>query len=177
MHIRKLTTASLLIALGVVTAHVVSIPVGVARAFPMQHAINVMAAALLGTPMAILIAFLISLLRFLLGTGSLLAFPGSLFGAGLAGLLYAKTRKKGMALAGEVVGTTFLGGLSAVPIARLFLGFGGAAGYFLLPFGLSSIMGAFIGYAILRLLQRIDEPNKVTKGGPYETCTDDRRVR
>ncbi len=166
MHIRKLTTASLLIALGVVTAHMISIPVGVARAFPMQHAINVMAAVLLGTPMAMIIAFLISLLRFMLGTGSLLAFPGSLFGAGLAGLLYAKTGKKSMALTGEVLGTTFLGGLSAVSIARLFLGFGGAAGYFLLPFGLSSMTGAFIGYAILRLLQGAGNTAKgVRKGG------------
>jgi energy coupling factor transporter S component ThiW len=70
------------------TGHLIYIPVGVAKAFPIQHLINILSAVLLGPAYALWNAFAISLLRNLLGTGSLLAFPGSMIGALLAGLLY-----------------------------------------------------------------------------------------
>ncbi|HYE10582.1 MAG TPA: energy coupling factor transporter S component ThiW, partial [Patescibacteria group bacterium] len=88
MRTRKMTLSSLLIAIGVITGNMIFIPVGAAKAFPVQHTINVISAILLGPGYGVAIAFCISLLRNILGTGSLLAFPGSMIGALLAGILY-----------------------------------------------------------------------------------------
>ena len=47
MQTRKLTSAALLIAIGTLSAHLIYIPAGVSKCFPVQHAINVMGAVLL----------------------------------------------------------------------------------------------------------------------------------
>jgi energy coupling factor transporter S component ThiW len=91
MDTKKLTLSALLIAIGTLTAHILYIPVGVAKCFPIQHAINILSAVILGPWYAVANAFLTSLVRNILGTGSLLAFPGSMIGALLAGILYKKT--------------------------------------------------------------------------------------
>ncbi|RQD74913.1 MAG: energy coupling factor transporter S component ThiW, partial [Halanaerobium sp. MSAO_Bac5] len=88
MKMKKLTFAALLIALGTISGHLIYIPVGIAKAFPVQHLINVLSAVLLGPAYAVWNAFAISLFRNILGTGSLLAFPGSMIGAFLAAYLY-----------------------------------------------------------------------------------------
>lgn len=165
MNVRKLTMASLLMALGVVTAHMVSIPVGVAKAFPMQHAINVVAAVTLGTPMAVLVAFMISLIRNILGTGSLLAFPGSIFGAWMAGFFFSKTGKMHFSMAGEVLGTSFLGALGAFPLAKYLMGFEGAVLFFVVPFGISSFSGAIIGLMVLSVLYKSKATRQLLEGG------------
>ena len=63
-----------------------------------------------------------SLIRNLLGLGSLMAFPGSMFGALLCGLVYEKTGNIAATLVGEVFGTAILGGLCAYPVAIYFYG-------------------------------------------------------
>lgn len=83
MQTRKLTSAALLIAIGTLSAHLIYIPAGVSKCFPVQHAINVMGAVLLGPDYAVAIGFIIACLRNVLGTGSLLAFPGSMRRTGL----------------------------------------------------------------------------------------------
>ena len=83
--VQKLTLAAVLVALGVALSPFY-IPVGVARVFPIQHMVNVIAGSLLGPVYAVTMAFVTSLIRNILGTGSLLAFPGSMVGALLAGL-------------------------------------------------------------------------------------------
>ena len=75
MQTRKLTSAALLIAIGTLSAHLIYIPAGVSKCFPVQHAINVMGAVLLGPDYAVAIGFIIACLRNMLGTGSLLASP------------------------------------------------------------------------------------------------------
>ena len=87
MNIRRLTFAGLLVAIGTLTAHLIYIPAGVSKCFPVQHAINVIAAVLLGPGPAVAIAFVISCFRNMFGTGSLLSFPGSMIGSLCAGLL------------------------------------------------------------------------------------------
>ncbi|MGM0548428.1 MAG: energy coupling factor transporter S component ThiW, partial [Bacillota bacterium] len=105
MQNKKLTLSALLIALGTMTGHLIYIPIGVAKAFPVQHLINVLAAVLLGPAYAVWTAFAISLFRNILGTGSLLAFPGSMIGALIAGLLYQRFKSRNWALIGELFGT------------------------------------------------------------------------
>lgn len=151
MPIRKMTLTALLIALGVFSAHLVSIPVGTSRCFPIQSALNILIAAWLGLSYSLTSAFLISTLRFLLGTGSLLAFPGSLFGAFLAGYAYQKTKKIDWAIAGEVIGTGLVGSLVSVPIATTFLGIPTlGAFFFVFPFTLSSISGSIIAWFLYK---------------------------
>ena len=150
MRTRKLTMAALLVALGTLSAHLISIPAGVSRCFPVQHAINVISAVVLGTDYAIIISFLIATLRNLFGTGSLLAFPGSMLGAALAGLAYSRLQKVGAAMAGEIIGTGLLGGLVAWVIAATFLGSKAAAWFFIPPFMVSTVGGSLIAFLLLK---------------------------
>lgn len=150
MRTRKMTLSSLLIAIGVITGNMIFIPVGAAKAFPVQHTINVISAILLGPGYGVAIAFCISLLRNILGTGSLLAFPGSMIGALLAGILYTRTNKKSLAIAGEIFGTGILGGLMAFPIAYFVMGKAVGALFFVTPFLLSTMGGSVIAYFLIK---------------------------
>lgn len=148
MELRKLTLTALFVAIGVLTAHLVYIPVGISKCFPVQHAINVLLAVLLGPRYSVSAAFSISLIRNLLGTGSLLAFPGSMIGAFLAGIVYKKTGSLLAAVLGELVGTGVIGGLVAYPVAKYFLGSSAGALFFVVPFLVSSAGGCLIAWAL-----------------------------
>jgi energy coupling factor transporter S component ThiW len=154
MNLKKLTTASLLTAIGVVSSHIIYVPVGVSKVFPVQHGINLITAVLFGPGYAVGVAFVISLLRNLLGTGSLLAFPGSMIGAFLAGILYKKTNKSFYAMLGEVFGTGIIGAIVSYPVAKLFMGREAAIFAFVGPFVLSSLVGVIIGYFIFKIISK-----------------------
>lgn len=164
MKTRYLTISALLVAIGTLSAHLIYLPVAGAKIFPVQHAINVLAAVLLGPWWAGANAFAISLLRNLLGTGSLMAFPGSIFGALLAGFMYQKTQNRTFAALGEVLGTGIIGALAAFPIAKFFLGMEVAALFYVAPFLSSTMGGSLIGWVILGLLERNKVLGEVTKG-------------
>ena len=157
MDNKKLTFSALLIALGTLTGHLIYIPVGVAKAFPVQHLINVLSAVLLGPGYAVLNAFVISFLRNILGIGSLLAFPGSMIGALLAGILYQNFKHKLWAIAGELFGTGLLGAAAAYPIAQYLMGSSTAVFFFVIPFSLSAAGGAAIAYLFLKAVERADD--------------------
>lgn len=163
LNTKKLVFSAMLIAIGTLTANVIYIPVGVAKCFPMQHTINVLSAVLLGPWYAVANAFLISLLRNFLGVGSLLAFPGSIIGALLAGLLFAKFKKIPFALGGEVFGTGILGGLLSFPIAKFILGKDVAAYAFIVPFLISTIGGSILAYLILKVINWKKYKNNLNK--------------
>ena len=151
MHSRKLTISAMFISLGVILGNLIYIPVGIAKCFPIQHAINILSAIFLGPGFSITIAFLISLLRNLTGTGSLLAFPGSMIGALLAGLAYKKFKNKYFAVSGEIIGTGLIGGLLAFPISKYILGNEVIAVFFIYPFLLSTIGGSLLALFILKM--------------------------
>ncbi|MGV8982286.1 energy coupling factor transporter S component ThiW [Clostridium sp.] len=152
MKTKKITISSMLISIGVIAGNIIFIPVGVSKCFPVQHTINILAAVILGPGYAVAIAFCISLLRNILGTGSLLAFPGSMIGALLAGILYKRTKNNLLAVAGEIFGTGILGGLLAFPIANVLMGKKVGALFFVAPFLISTIGGSLIAFFILRVL-------------------------
>lgn len=159
---QKLVLAALFIALGVATSTLLVFPIGASKCAPVQHFINVCSAIILGPGYAVINAFLISLIRFLLGTGSLLAFPGSMIGAALAGILYVLFKKDIAAFIGEVFGTSVLGGICAYFIAKLFLSNDTAAIFsYVLPFFISTIVGSIIAYLIIKQLRLM----KVLKKG------------
>jgi energy coupling factor transporter S component ThiW len=153
---RLITTMAVLTALGTITAQLVWFPAGIARAYPMQHAINVAAAVTLGPGPAVIIAFLISLFRNMLGLGTLLAFPGSMVGAFFAGYLYRKSGRNGLAAIGEGVGSGIVGALLSVPLAYLFMGSSVGALAFIPPFLVSSTTGAIIGWFIVSRIKTVN---------------------
>lgn len=165
MQTRKLTSAALLIAIGTLSAHLIYIPAGVSKCFPVQHAINVMAAVLLGTDYAVATGFIIACLRNLFGTGSLLAFPGSMLGALVAGLAYARFKALPAAMLGEIFGTGILGGFVAWIMATLLLGSKAVAWFFIPPFLVSTIGGSLIAGLLLKsgVLQQAVVQNKDSK--------------
>ncbi|UOQ87265.1 energy coupling factor transporter S component ThiW [Gracilibacillus salinarum] len=144
-----LTTMAVFIAIGTLGSQFLWFPTGIAKAYPVQHAVNVMAAVTLGPIPAVTIAFMIGLLRNLLGLGTLLAFPGGMVGALLAGYLYRWTNKRTFAGIGEMVGTGVLGSLLSVPYAKVLMGSSVGAFAFLPGFLVSSVTGAIIRLFII----------------------------
>ena len=132
-----------------------SFPVLGSKCAPVQHLVNVLCAVFLGPWWGLAAAFLASLIRNLLGLGTPLAFPGSMCGALLAGLLYQKTRALPAACAGEVIGTALIGGMLAFPIARLVMGNTGAALFtFVVPFLISTAGGTIIAAVVLTVMKQ-----------------------
>lgn len=153
MDIKKLTLSSMFISFGVILGHLIYIPIGVSKCFPIQHTINVMSAIILGPFYSTVIAFTVSLLRNILGTGSLLAFPGSMAGALLAGVLYKTFKNKYLTMLGEVLGTGILGALAAGYMAKYIMGQEISGLFFIYPFALSTIGGTIIAFLILNIIE------------------------
>ena len=156
LSVKKLALAGMLCALAVVGS-VFSFPIFGSKCAPVQHMVNILCAVLLGPYWGLGVAFVASLLRNLLGLGSLMAFPGSMFGALLCGVVYHKTQKLLPTLVGEVFGTSILGGLCAYPVAILLMGksAGDIAFYaYIVPFLVSTACGAVIAGVLLAALQR-----------------------
>lgn len=145
---KKLTIAAFFVAIGVVFSFV-NIPIGLAKCYPIQHMVNLLGAVFLGPIYSVLVAFCISLIRNISGTGSLMAFPGSMVGAFLAGMLFYKTYKISLAFIGEVVGTGIIGALIAYPVARFLLGKEMAIFGMVIPFSVSTIGGSIIALVII----------------------------
>lgn len=154
MSTRNLVWMAFLVAIATLSAHVIYIPVGPSKVFPVQHAVNVIAGVTTGPLGAVLVATVTGILRNLLGTGTIFAFPGGIIGAALAGYFYRWGRRPIFAAVGEVIGTGILGALAAVPVARWILGQEVAAFFFVVPFAASSLAGATAGYLILGALFR-----------------------
>ena len=161
LPIRKLTIMALLVAIAVTGSTFVSIPTGIARAYPVQHAINVISAILLGPLPTIMIASITAIIRILTGTGSLLAIPGSVIGALLAALAYKYSGKAWLAGVSEVFGTGILASLVAVPYAHILMGTSVAAFFFMPAFLTSSIIGATLGIVISKSLQKTVLVNRI----------------
>jgi energy coupling factor transporter S component ThiW len=140
---------SVFIAIGTIGSQILWFPAGVAKAYPVQHAVNVMAAVFLGPGPAVIIAFMIGLLRNMLGFGTLIAFPGGMIGAFFAGILFRRFRKPLWAAIGEILGTGVVGSLLSVPFAKILLGSPVGALSFVPSFLVSSIAGACIGLLIV----------------------------
>ncbi|MBQ7624803.1 MAG: energy coupling factor transporter S component ThiW, partial [Clostridia bacterium] len=157
--------AALLCAVAVVGSFL-SFPVLGSRCAPVQHMVNVLCAVLLGPFYGVGVAFAASLLRNILGLGSLMAFPGSMFGALLCGIAFWKTEKLIPTLLGEVFGTAVLGGLCAYPIGVAFMGVNAAnvAFYaYIVPFLISTAAGAIIAGIIVAALSKTGVLSKIKK--------------
>jgi len=155
METRTVARAIILIAFGVAISPFTSIPIGIAKINPAQHFVNVIGAVLLGPWWATGVALIIGILRNALGTGTLLAFPGGMIGACLAGLAYCYSRNIYLGALGEIIGTGLLGAIvSTLIIAPVFMGKAMALGALIIAFSGSTILGSIIGILALKLLER-----------------------
>ena len=152
--VKKLAMAGVLTAVAVVGS-LLSFPIFGSKCAPVQHMVNILAAVVLGPGWGVGIAFCASLLRNLLGLGSPLAFPGSMCGALLGGLLYKYGKKLPFAYIGEVVGTGIIGGMLSYPVAYLVMGNKAAALFtFVVPFLISTCGGTIIAIIITLPLKK-----------------------
>lgn len=153
---KKIAIAGVFCAVAVVGS-LFSFPVFGSKCSPVQHMVNILCAVLLGPGYGVGVAFAASLIRNMLSLGSLMAFPGSMFGALVCGLVYRRTKNILGTLIGEVFGTAILGGLCAYPIAILFMGIGAAdvAFYaYIIPFFISTAAGAIISALLIYSLKK-----------------------
>ena len=151
---KKLALAGVLCAVAVVGS-MFSFPVFGSKCAPVQHMVNVLCAVLLGPWYGVAVAFVASLLRNLLGLGSLMAFPGSMVGALCCGLVYHFSKRISLTCVAEALGTGVLGGLAAYPIAKLLMGLE-PAGFtvYMLPFFISTAVGSVLAFVLLKILEK-----------------------
>ena len=153
-QIKKMAVTAILAAVAVVGS-TFSFPVFGSKCAPVQHLVNVLCAVFVGPWWGLAAAFISSLIRNLTGLGTLLAFPGSMCGALIAGLLYEKTRSIPAGCIGEVVGTGLIGGMLAYPVAAFVMGNANAALFtFVVPFLISTAGGTIIAFIVLMALKQ-----------------------
>lgn len=164
--IRKLAIAAVLVAVAVVGS-MFSIPVGASKCSPVQHLVNIIGGVYLGPWYSLGMAFCASLIRNIFGLGSPLAFPGSMCGAFLCGALYhwvgKRVRKEGfmkklrlpMAYAGELFGTSVIGGMLSYPVASFIMGKEAALFTYVFPFFVSSLGGTIIAIIVVTAMKRV----------------------
>jgi len=152
--VKKLALAGVLCAVAV-AGSTLSFPVFGSKCAPVQHMVNVLCAVFLGPWYGVGAAFVASLLRNLLGLGSLLAFPGSMCGALLCGLAFWLSKNLPATLIAEVLGTGVLGGLAAYPVAKLVMGLTPETyTVYIVPFLISTAVGSILAGALVYSLQR-----------------------
>ena len=161
IKLKKLVLTAVFAAVAVVGS-LFSFPVFGSKCAPVQHLINVLCAVILGPGYGVAAAFVSSLIRNLLGLGALLAFPGSMCGALLAGLLYHYIKKLPAAYIGEVFGTAVIGGMLSYPVAAFIMGSKGAALFtFVVPFLISTAGGTLLAVLITVPLKQTGVLDKI----------------
>lgn len=161
IKLKKLVLTAVFAAVAVVGS-LFSFPVFGSKCAPVQHLINVLCAVILGPGYGVADAFVSSLIRNLLGLGTLLAFPGSMCGALLAGLLYHYIKKLPAAYIGEVFGTAVIGGMLSYPVAAFIMGSKGAALFtFVVPFLISTAGGTLLAVLITVPLKQTGVLDKI----------------
>lgn len=153
INTKKLVIAAMLVALTVALSGFY-IPIGASKCYPIQHLVNILCAVFLGPVYGVLAAFCSSLIRNLMGTGTLLAFPGSMIGALLAGLVYKYSRRLTLTYIGELFGTGVIGGILCFPVATFLMGKTVAVFAFVLPFFMSSLAGTCIAVILIGALYK-----------------------
>ena len=159
---KKLALAGVLTALAVVGSFL-SVPVAGSKCAPVQHMVNILAAVTLGPGWGVGIAFCASLLRNILGLGSLMAFPGSMVGALCCGLVYKKCKALSLTCLAEAIGTGILGGIAAYPVAHFLMG-AAPAGLFVyvIPFLISTVAGSILAFILISILQKSGVMSQLT---------------
>ncbi|MHA1339702.1 MAG: energy coupling factor transporter S component ThiW [Promethearchaeota archaeon] len=116
---------------------------------PFAHLINALTGVIMGPFYSILIATLIAIIRYSVGIGSILAFPGGISGAVVVGFVAWILSKKSPKYAvyaslTEPIGTVFIGGTISnylIPLGEFYAWWG--------IFAVSTILGTIIAFILL----------------------------
>ncbi len=161
----KIATSAILAALGIALSWLnpfAYVPIFGIKINPFAHLINAIAGVLLGPWYALCTATSIAIIRFGLGIGSPLAFPGGMCGAVVVGLFRNLLLKKypskvNFAALTEPIGTIFIGATIASPMTFLLTqSFPTPTPIFTMwaLFALPSIVGCIIGWVVLKVIDR-----------------------
>ncbi|RLE53842.1 MAG: energy coupling factor transporter S component ThiW [Candidatus Methanomethylicota archaeon] len=150
-QLRKLALTAVFSALGVILSPAFFV-VGPTKCYPFQHMINGLAGVLLGPWYAGLSALITGIIRNMLGTGTIFAFPGGIPGGVVVGLVYKLIRRDEAALS-EPIGT-FIGALISAFIVGPAAGKTMAPEAFIVAFLASSIPGSILGYLALKVVKK-----------------------
>lgn len=150
-NLKKLALTAIFAALGVVLSPLFFV-VGPTKCYPFQHMINGLAGVLIGPWYAGLAALITGIIRNMLGTGTIFAFPGGIPGAITVGLIYKITKRDESAIC-EPIGT-FIGALLSAYIVGPMAGKTMAPEIFIIAFLTSSIPGSLIGYIALKIIRK-----------------------
>ena len=161
-NIKKLSMAALLTAVAVVGS-MFSFPFLGAKCSPVQHLVNIIGGVYLGPWYSLGMAFCASVIRNITGLGSPLAFPGSMVGAFLSGVMFHWVFKNKTlavrlpaAYVGELFGTSVIGGMLSFPIAYFVMENTAATLFgFVFPFFASSVVGTVIAAVIVTSMKRV----------------------
>ena len=152
--VKKLALAGMLCAVAVAGSLLI-IPVFGSKCAPVQHMVNILCAVVLGPWYGVAVVFVASLLRNLLLIGTPMAFPGSMCGALLCGVVYWKTKNLPATLAAEVIGTGVVGGLAAYPVAKELMGLSPETyTVYIMPFLVSTVAGSLLAGVLVTALRR-----------------------
>jgi energy coupling factor transporter S component ThiW len=158
---QRLIFAGLLAAVAIVLSPVVSFPLGFATPFPIQHMVNAIAGVFLGPWYAVLVAVIVALIRNILNTGSIFAFPGGIFGGLVVGVFHRYLIKRDYAALFEPIGTVLIGAtVSAYLVGPIAFQVGlistlGTLYTFVISFSASCISGSVLGFIVIKLMRRI----------------------
>ena len=151
--VHKLALSGILVAVAV-AGSLLSFPFLGSKCAPIQHMVNIICAVFLGPWYGVAVALISSLLRNIFSLGTPMAFPGSMCGALLCGLVYARLPRLLPTCLAEVFGTAVLGGLAAYPIAVYVMGQSAAVYAFIFPFFVSTAVGSLIAWAALSAMKQ-----------------------
>jgi len=157
---KKIALSIILAAIAIVLSPFTSFPLGFATPNPTQHMVNAIAGVLLGPWYAIFIAIIAALGRNILHTGTVFAFPGSIFGGLVVGLVYRYIVKRDYAALLEPIGTGLIGAtVSAYLVGPWALQTGlisnlGTLTAYMISFFASSIPGSILGFIVLKIIRR-----------------------
>lgn len=160
---KKVALVAIYSALGVVLAPFLQIPFITTKAFPGQHLLNSVIGVTLGPLWAFVVATIVGIIRNILGVGTIYAFPGGIPGGVIVGFFTWLLKKLGRndkieyAAFSEPLGTVFIGGTLSVYLVAPLIGDLRLTGA-LIPvwfiFGVSSVTGSIMGFAVLKVLKR-----------------------
>jgi len=158
INIKKVSLATMLIALGVVISPFTWFVVPPSKANPTQHLINAVSGVLLGPFWAGFIAFCIGIIRMITGAGTILSMPGGIPGGVVVGLLYWLLRKyarryANLAALTDPIGTLLIGVPLAVYIVAPWANLSASLTVLSIGWFFSCVPGTILGFIVVMALQ------------------------
>lgn len=150
--LRKVILTGLFAAIAVILSGIY-FPIGPTKCFPFQHAINAVCGVLLGPWYASIAAIIAGVIRNMLGTGTIFAFPGGIPGALVVGIVH-RFWSKDYAAFTEPLGTGPIGASISAFIVAPWIGKSMPFLTFQIAFLASSIPGCILGFLVLRILRK-----------------------